>query len=228
LSVSRADTRETHSLAPGVAARAGFRRPDRGSQVRTRLAGGGNRIRPSVPRKAPGVVSMSVLVRANFSVGGDSSCKVLPSRPSRGTSFEHPRSSFWLLAFLLVRRASSEGRGGTSMWSLMRCLRVCAIAAAILAAFLVSTGVQANESAVERGRAFAQSNCARCHAIGPVGQSPLPKAPPFRTFHKCYPVKHLGESLAEGIRTGHPAMPEFALDENQIRDLISYLKSLER
>jgi mono/diheme cytochrome c family protein len=38
----------------------------------------------------------------------------------------------------------------------------------------------------------------------------------------------LEESLAEGIRTGHPAMPEFALDKDQIHDLISYLKSLER
>jgi mono/diheme cytochrome c family protein len=106
-------------------------------------------------------------------------------------------------------------------------LRVCAIAAAILAAFLVSTGIQANASAVQRGRAFAQSNCARCHAIGSVGQSPLPKAPPFRTLHERYPVEDLAESLAEGIRTGHRAMPEFALDENQIRDLLSYLKSLE-
>jgi hypothetical protein len=38
----------------------------------------------------------------------------------------------------------------------------------------------------------------------------------------------LEESLAEGIRTSHPAMPEFVLDEDHIRDLISYLKSLER
>jgi cytochrome c len=38
----------------------------------------------------------------------------------------------------------------------------------------------------------------------------------------------LEESLTEGIRTGHPAMPEFALDKHQILDLISYLKSLER
>jgi mono/diheme cytochrome c family protein len=35
-------------------------------------------------------------------------------------------------------------------------------------------------------------------------------------------------SLAEGIVTGHPAMPEFRLEPDQIGDIIAYLKSLER
>jgi cytochrome c len=64
--------------------------------------------------------------------------------------------------------------------------------------------------------------------IGWSGENRLPKAPPFRTLHERYPVEDLEESLAEGIGTGHPAMPEFALNKNQIRDLITYLKSLER
>ena len=37
----------------------------------------------------------------------------------------------------------------------------------------------------------------------------------------------LTEALAEGIMTGHPAMPQFKLDVAQIGDLIAYLKSLE-
>jgi cytochrome c len=95
-------------------------------------------------------------------------------------------------------------------------------------ALLISTTSHAQEAAVQRGHAFAQANCARCHAIGPVGDSPLPKAPPFRTLHQRYPVEQLVEALAEGIRTAHPAMPKFELDEHQIGDLIAYLKSLER
>jgi cytochrome c len=111
----------------------------------------------------------------------------------------------------------------------MSMLRICAIGAAALAGFVIwACAIEAQEPTIQRGRAFAQANCARCHAIGPSGDSPLPKAPPFRILHERYPVDDLEESLAEGIRTGHPAMPEFALDENQIRDLISYLKSLER
>jgi hypothetical protein len=63
----------------------------------------------------------------------------------------------------------------------------------------------------------------------PIGTKPVyRKRRIFEHFMSWCPVEDLGVSLAEGIRTGHPAMPEFALDKHQIRDLISYLKSLER
>jgi cytochrome c len=81
--------------------------------------------------------------------------------------------------------------------------------------------------AEQRGKTFALNNCARCHSIDRVTQSPLKIAPPFRTLHLRYPVETLGEALAEGIVTGHPTMPEFQLDPDQIHDLLSYLKTLE-
>ena len=102
------------------------------------------------------------------------------------------------------------------------------VSAALATALLTSTAVQAQDAAVQRGHAFAQANCARCHAIGPAGDSPLPKAPPFRELHQRYPVESLAEAFAEGIRTAHRAMPEFELNQQQIGDLIAYLKSLER
>jgi len=37
----------------------------------------------------------------------------------------------------------------------------------------------------------------------------------------------LEEALAEGIFTGHPAMPEFVLEPEHIGDFIAFLKSLE-
>ena len=79
----------------------------------------------------------------------------------------------------------------------------------------------------ERGKTFAIHNCARCHSVDRVTQSPLRIAPPFRTLHDRYPVETLAEALAEGIQTGHPTMPEFRLDPDQIHDLLSYLKTLE-
>lgn len=80
--------------------------------------------------------------------------------------------------------------------------------------------------AAQRGKVYARAHCARCHAIGPAGRSPFRPAPPFRTLHQRYPVEWLAEALAEGISTGHPAMPEFVLDPDQIDDLLSYLKTL--
>ena len=79
----------------------------------------------------------------------------------------------------------------------------------------------------QRGRTFALNNCARCHSIDKVTPSPLKIAPPFRTLHKRYPIETIAEALAEGIQTGHPTMPEFQLDPDQIHDLLSYLKTLE-
>ena len=46
-------------------------------------------------------------------------------------------------------------------------------------------------------------------------------------MHKRYPIETLAESLAEGIQTGHPTMPEFQLEPDQIGDLLAYLKTLE-
>ena len=79
----------------------------------------------------------------------------------------------------------------------------------------------------QRGKTFARNNCAKCHSVDKVTPSPLKIAPPFRTLHLRYPIDTLEESLAEGIVTGHPTMPVFRLDPDQINDVISYLKTLE-
>ena len=79
----------------------------------------------------------------------------------------------------------------------------------------------------QRGKTFALNNCAKCHSIDKVSPSPLKIAPPFRTLHKRYPIETLAEALAEGISTGHPTMPAFQLEADQIGDLLAYLKSLE-
>ena len=89
------------------------------------------------------------------------------------------------------------------------------------------TAATAASPAEQRGMVFAKTNWAKCHSIDRVTPSPLKIAPPFRTLHHRYPVDTLAEAFAEGIYTGHPTMPEFRLDPDQINDLISYLKSLE-
>ena len=81
--------------------------------------------------------------------------------------------------------------------------------------------------AAQRGLVFVRTHCAQCHAIDKLSPSPLAAAPPFRTLHRKYPVEELQEALAEGIVTGHPSMPEFRLDLGQVKDVITFFKTLE-
>ncbi len=78
------------------------------------------------------------------------------------------------------------------------------------------------------GLIFVREHCGGCHAVGRTGVSPLAIAPPFRELHLRYPVENLSEAFAEGIVTGHPTMPEFRLEADQVGNVIAYLKSLER
>lgn len=94
----------------------------------------------------------------------------------------------------------------------------------LLAAVCSNASLASN---AEQGMRLARTYCARCHAIDKVSPSPLKIAPPFRSLHERYPVGMLEESLAEGIVTGHPTMPEFRFDGDQIGDFMAFLKTLE-
>lgn len=83
------------------------------------------------------------------------------------------------------------------------------------------------EQVAAKGLAILQKDCARCHALGLTGTSPHPQAPPFRDIVNRYPVEDLEESLAEGIVSGHPDMPEFTFDPDQIGGIVAYLNSLK-
>ena len=100
-------------------------------------------------------------------------------------------------------------------------------AAAMAFSVLFAAEAAAQQPAVQRGLNFVRANCARCHSIDKVSESPLRIAPPFRTLHLKYPVESLQEAFAEGIRTGHQNMPEFRLEGDQIGDVIAFLKTLE-
>src|SRR6266581_6895636 len=89
------------------------------------------------------------------------------------------------------------------------------------------TPAMAASPAEQRGKTFVLNNCAKCHSIDKVSPSPLKIAPPFRTLHQRYPIETLGEALAEGIYTGHPTMPAFQLEPDQIGDLLAYPRTLE-
>jgi cytochrome c len=86
----------------------------------------------------------------------------------------------------------------------------------------------AQSPAAQRGLTFVRAHCAQCHSIDKASESPLAVAPPFRTLHLKYPIESLERPLAEGIVAGHPTMPQFRLEPDQIRDVIAYLKALKQ
>jgi cytochrome c len=97
-----------------------------------------------------------------------------------------------------------------------------------IALILAAPPAFAQQGSAQVGQKLVQANCASCHAVGRVGESPLRIAPPLRDLHKRYAVENLAEALAEGIVAGHPTMPEFRFDPDQVGHIITYLKTLER
>ena len=64
--------------------------------------------------------------------------------------------------------------------------------------------------------------------LGLTGASPMGLAPPFRDLSQRYPIETLAEALAEGIVTGHPAMPHFTFHPREIDALLTYIDGLTR
>jgi mono/diheme cytochrome c family protein len=100
----------------------------------------------------------------------------------------------------------------------------------VLAVALVSAGVaQAQDKrAIERrGEGLLTANCSSCHAVGRAGNSPKPEAPPFRTLGQRYPIEVLAEALAEGLSSGHPDLPEYRFDIDDVDAILAYLESIQ-
>ena len=104
-----------------------------------------------------------------------------------------------------------------------------AVAAALLLAMAVHPAAAAPDpDQLKRGETLLQRDCAPCHATGRTGASPRQDAPAFRTLGQRYPIESLEESLAEGIMSGHPDMPEFAFEAEDVGAIIAYLKSIQQ
>jgi mono/diheme cytochrome c family protein len=108
--------------------------------------------------------------------------------------------------------------------------RLAALAAAIAAgsAFAQPAQPPTEEQSLALGKAVVERNCSQCHAVGRAGSSPNPNAPAFRDMSRRLDVEQLGEGLAQGILTEHPAMPEFRLTPPEIIGVIRYLRAIQQ
>jgi mono/diheme cytochrome c family protein len=98
---------------------------------------------------------------------------------------------------------------------------------AVAAMSAVPAGAADDTDTIAKGRAILEMNCARCHAIGMEDSSHHEEAPPFRVVVTRYPPEDLAESLAEGIVSGHPDMPEFVFEPPEIEAILAYLGTLK-
>jgi mono/diheme cytochrome c family protein len=80
---------------------------------------------------------------------------------------------------------------------------------------------------VEDGLTVAEGNCARCHAIGRQGDSPLPAAPVFRSVLRRYNGDVLETALIWGMRVAHGPMPQFQFKPEAATALLAYLRSIQ-
>ena len=81
--------------------------------------------------------------------------------------------------------------------------------------------------AAARGRAFAQANCAACHAVGAARQSPNPKAPPFGDIHARYTPAILLSELEVSAIAGHYDMPPLSTTAAERADVVAYVMTLK-
>lgn len=80
---------------------------------------------------------------------------------------------------------------------------------------------------VKQGEDIAVALCSRCHAVGREDEGAHPETVPFRRLSWIYPLEFLAEPLAEGIIVGHPDMPVFQFEPEEIDALIAYLETIQ-
>jgi len=96
----------------------------------------------------------------------------------------------------------------------------------LVAACVTDRDASALSKGAAEGRAFAQANCASCHALDD-GVSPNPNAPSLRRASHRLPEWAVEASFERGVQVGHTMeMPTFVFEEDDIANLLAYLKTL--
>jgi mono/diheme cytochrome c family protein len=99
----------------------------------------------------------------------------------------------------------------------------------IAAASLLASGYAANaqDADIEAGAAYAQEVCAACHAVLPNEElSPLPQAPTFQSVADTPGMTEL--ALTVWLQSSHPTMPNIILKQDDLRNVVAYIRSLEK
>lgn len=80
----------------------------------------------------------------------------------------------------------------------------------------------------QRGRSFAETRCAGCHAVAANRSSPNPESPSFEDIANRSGTTT--QTLGQFLRDSHnyPAAMNFRVEPARIRDLASYIMTLQK
>jgi mono/diheme cytochrome c family protein len=100
-----------------------------------------------------------------------------------------------------------------------------ALAAALV--FVFGAQALAQDADSEAGAAYARKVCASCHAVLANEQiSPLPQAPTFQSVADTPGMTEM--ALIVWLQSSHPTMPNIVLAPDDMRNVVAYIRSLER
>ena len=87
------------------------------------------------------------------------------------------------------------------------------------------TGLPVEEE-ITLGRDIASQECAGCHGLDKE-DAVRPDAPALRHVLADYDSEALGEDFRDGLKVGHPEMPQFLFGPKSTDLLLSYLISIQ-
>jgi cytochrome c553 len=127
-------------------------------------------------------------------------------------------------AFVLRRKATSKG--ALQQMSARFVSQTLGLSAGLLLCLTATLEAASFSKLATRGKIILQEKCGRCHAIEPVGESPLKKAPPMRDIYDRYNPRELRAELIEGKVSKHREMPQIAFSDEDTYAILTYLHAL--
>ena len=100
------------------------------------------------------------------------------------------------------------------------------LCAGLLLCLPASSNAADTSQLATRGKVILQENCARCHAIEVVGESPLKQAPPMRDIYARFAPRELQAELSEGMVSKHKEMPQIDFSDEDVYAILTYLYAL--
>jgi mono/diheme cytochrome c family protein len=98
---------------------------------------------------------------------------------------------------------------------------------AVAALLALTSQASAQDADIEAGAAYANKVCAACHAVLANEQiSPLPQAPTFQSVADTPGMTEM--ALTVWLQSSHPTMPNIVLEPDDLRNVVAYIRSLDR